>query len=187
MTADESSASSSERRSSPSSFNPPYTPDPFTVARLLDHTQREEQFAQAQLAKWAADLQRALRNERARFAALAEIARRRQAYLGGRRPIDPAGRDAIVVDDGVATGATVMAALRAARHRSLTRLVIAVPVAPAVALARLRDEADEAVCLASPPSFSSVGQFYRAFLQITDGEVVALLLQARAQASSATP
>ena len=108
-----------------------------------------------------------------------EIERRRRAYLGDRPPVDIAGRTAIVVDDGVATGATTRAALRAARHRHPARLVLAVPVAPADTLARLEREVDLAVCLDTPTDFWGVGQFYLDFTQISDAEVADLLRQAR--------
>ncbi len=116
---------------------------------------------------------------RAKAAALQEIERRRHVYLGDRQPVDVAGRTAIVVDDGMATGATRLAALRATRRRNPARLVLAVPVAPGDTLERLRREVDEAVCLDTPAEFFAVGQFYRAFPQLQDAEVVALLDQAR--------
>ncbi len=121
----------------------------------------------------------------AKAAALQEIERRRRVYLGDRQPVDVAGRTAIVVDDGIATGATMLAALRATRRRKPGRLVLAVPVAPGDTLERLRREVDEAVCLDTPAEFYAVGQFYRAFPQLRDAEVVALLDQARAFAPSA--
>ena len=105
----------------------------------------------------------------------AEIERRRRLYLGGRKRPDPRGRIAIVVDDGIATGATTRAALRAVRARSPAKLVLAVPVAPTDALAALRAEADDVVCLESHEVFGAVGFFYRDFRQIEDEEVIALL------------
>jgi putative phosphoribosyl transferase len=118
--------------------------------------------------------------EEAKSAALQEIERRRRVYLGDHQPVDVAGCTVIVVDDGIATGATMLAALRATRRRAPARLVIAVPVAPPDTLNRLRQEADEIVCLDTPADFSAVGQFYRAFPQLRDEEVIALLDQARA-------
>jgi len=106
---------------------------------------------------------------------LAEIERRRVRYLGARAAVDIAGRVAIVVDDGIATGATMRAALRATRRRHPARMVLAVPVASPAALASLRPEVDEVVCLASPEDFLGVGQFYDDFRQVTDDEVMALL------------
>lgn len=104
-----------------------------------------------------------------------EIARRVQVYRGTRRLPHLFGRTAIVVDDGIATGATMVAALRAVRALAPDRLVAAVPVAPPDGIARLAREADEVVCLAAPPVFHAVGQFYEDFTQVDDGEVVRLL------------
>ncbi|MFI4998834.1 MAG: phosphoribosyltransferase [Reyranellales bacterium] len=110
--------------------------------------------------------------------ALAEVERRRSRYLGKRAPIDVAGRVAIVVDDGIATGATVRAALRATRRRKPARLVLAVPVAAPDALESLRSEADAVVCLTSPERFRGVGEFYDDFHQLRDEDVIAALAQA---------
>ncbi len=104
---------------------------------------------------------------------LAEIERRRQRYLAGRARVAVAGRTAIVVDDGVATGATTRAALRAVRAGNPQRLVLAVPVAPTESLAAMRAEADEVVCLEDHRQFDAIGRFYTDFRQITDGEVIA--------------
>jgi len=109
----------------------------------------------------------------------AEIARRRELYLGDRKPVPLIGRAAILVDDGIATGATMRTALIATRKRNPALLVLAVPVAPPDTIARLRQEADEIVCLAEPRSFLSVGQFYRDFAQLEDREVLDLLAAAR--------
>ena len=106
---------------------------------------------------------------------LAEIERRRTLYLGDRPPLDPNGRVAIVVDDGLATGATMRAALRATRKRSPKMLIMAVPVAPPDTLESLRGEADRIVCLESPEAFGAVGFFYRNFSQVSDSEVIAYL------------
>jgi putative phosphoribosyl transferase len=107
--------------------------------------------------------------------ALIEIERRRRVYLGDRRPVDVAGRTAIVVDDGVATGATMLAALRGIRRRNPARMVLAVPVAPKHALEQLCREVDETVCLHIAAFFDAVGQFYTRFSQLCDQEVTALL------------
>lgn len=107
--------------------------------------------------------------------ALEEIARRRRVYLGDRQPLDVAGRTAIVVDDGVATGATMLAALRGIRRRNPVRMVLAVPVGPEDALERLSWEVDETVCLHIPAIFNAVGQFYTRFPQLCDQEVTAIL------------
>ncbi len=117
--------------------------------------------------------------EETKAAALREIDRRRGAYLGDRAPIDVTGRTAIVVDDGIATGATMQAALRATRRRKPSHLVLAVPVAPPETIKRLRSEVDEVVCLETPRDFFAVGQFYRSFTQLSDDEVTALLEKAR--------
>ena len=113
--------------------------------------------------------------EAARRRELAEIERRRTRYLAGHPPVDLAGRDAVVVDDGIATGATARAALHALRRRGAARLVLATPVAPADTLEELRGEADEIVCLFVPAPFFGIGAFYRDFHQLTDDEVVDLL------------
>jgi len=102
---------------------------------------------------------------------LAEIERRRRVYLGDRPPVDVAGRTAIVIDDGVATGATIRAALRATRIRRPARLVLAVPVAPTDTVAALREEADEVVCLEDHRSFGAIGFYYADFRQLSDQEV----------------
>jgi predicted phosphoribosyltransferase len=106
---------------------------------------------------------------------LAEIERRRERYLGGRERVDITGRITIVIDDGIATGATTRAALRATRQRNPKRLVLAVPVAPSDSLAALRADADEIVCLDDHDFFGAIGFYYRDFRQITDEEVVATL------------
>lgn len=108
-----------------------------------------------------------------------EIERRRRVYLGEREPIPVAGRTVIVVDDGIATGASVRAALRAVRSREPRRLVLAVPVAPAATVAELESEVDELVCLATPFPFEAVGQFYDDFRQVSDAEVRELLARAQ--------
>lgn len=106
---------------------------------------------------------------------LREIERRRRAYLRGRAPIDVEGATAIVVDDGIATGTTVRAALRALRQRRPRRLLLAVPVAPEDTLAALRSEVDDIVCLQTPRPFHAIGAFYGDFHQVSDAEVLAVL------------
>ena len=103
---------------------------------------------------------------------LAEIERRRQRYLGNRPRVDIAGCTAIIVDDGIATGATTRAALQAARARKPSKLVLAVPVAPTDTLAAMRAEADEVVCLEDHEFFGAIGFFYLDFRQISDQEVI---------------
>jgi putative phosphoribosyl transferase len=117
--------------------------------------------------------------ERTKAAVLGEIERRRSVYLGNHAPVELVGRTAIVVDDGIATGATMEVALRATRQRGPARLVLAVPVAPKQTLKKLRTEADETICLYTPADFFAVGQFYQAFPQLCDGEVIELLTLAR--------
>jgi len=113
--------------------------------------------------------------EREKQTQLATLRRRRGEYTPARPPIDPAGRVAIVVDDGLATGATMIAALHAVRARAPARLVCAVPVAAPESLETVRPYADELVCLEAPQQFFAVGQFYRTFEQVEDDEVVRLL------------
>lgn len=112
---------------------------------------------------------------------LAEIERRRQKYLGDRTRAAIAERVVIVVDDGIATGATVRAALQAVRPRGPKWLVLAVPVAPTSTLGELREEADEIVCLEDYEAFGAIGFYYRDFRQIDDQEVVDILAQFPAQ------
>jgi len=115
--------------------------------------------------------------DRVRDQEIAEIARRRQAYLGTRPHPDVAGRIAIIIDDGIATGATMRAALRAVRARKPEKLVLAVPVAPTDTLAELGDEADEIVCLEDHRAFGAIGYFYADFSQVSDREVTDILAE----------
>jgi putative phosphoribosyl transferase len=107
-----------------------------------------------------------------------ELARRERLYRGDRPYPALEDRCVILVDDGIATGATLRAGLAALRQRRLARLVIAVPVAPPDTVERLRGEADDIVCLATPEPFFAVGQWYRDFSQTTDAEVRELLTRA---------
>jgi predicted phosphoribosyltransferase len=114
-----------------------------------------------------------------RDAELHEIERRRNHYLGGRARINVSGRTVIVIDDGIATGATTRTALRALRAQGAKELVLAVPVAARDTLEELREElreeADTIVCLERPAFFQAVGAFYRDFRQVADAEVIEIL------------
>lgn len=103
---------------------------------------------------------------------LKEIERRRRLYLGDRSPIDVAGRVAIVIDDGIATGATARAALQALRRRRPKRSVLAVPVGPLKTISDLQSLADEVVCLEDIEPYGAVGAVYRDFSQVTDQDVI---------------
>jgi len=115
---------------------------------------------------------------------LAEIERRRKVYLGDRPHTPLAGRCIIVIDDGIATGATTRAALRATRLRKPSRLVLAVPVAPTDTLEKLRGEADEVVCLEDYENFGAIGLFYSDFRQTSDEEVIELLARHSAKSQA---
>ena len=119
--------------------------------------------------------------EREKRTQLETLRARRARYTPARPPLDPAGRIAIVVDDGLATGASMIAALHAVRAKSPQELVCAVPVAAPESLERVRPYADKLVCLAAPAEFYAVGQFYREFPQVEDDEVVRMLGEARHQ------
>ena len=110
-----------------------------------------------------------------------------RALRGGRTrpPVTVEGRTAIVIDDGLATGSTMRAALRGIRRARPARLVLAVPVAPPDTLAALASEVDDVVCISTPEDFGAVGRFYRNFDQTTDEEVVGLLDDARHAAAQA--
>jgi putative phosphoribosyl transferase len=110
-----------------------------------------------------------------------EIARREEAYRRGRSPVEVRDRVAVVVDDGVATGGTATAALRWARAEAARSVVLAVPVAPRLAMDALRREADRLVVLATPEPFYAVGQWYADFEQVEDDEVVRLLSENEGQ------
>lgn len=111
----------------------------------------------------------------------AELERREAAYRAGRPPLDVARRTVILVDDGLATGASMQAAVLALKEVEPARVVAAVPVAPADACEALRSVADETVCALTPEPFEAVGRWYEDFEQTTDAEVQALLERARAR------
>ena len=106
---------------------------------------------------------------------LAEIERRRQLYIGERPRAEITGQVVIVIDDGIATGATTRAALQAIRNRKPKELVLAVPVGPLDTITQLRREVDALICLETPELFGAIGYFYRDFRQVSDQEVVAIL------------
>lgn len=104
-----------------------------------------------------------------------EIQRRVQTYRNGKTGLDLYGKTVIVVDDGIATGFTVQAALQSVRNAKADKLVLAVPVAPADTVSTLREKVDSLVCLYAPEVFYAVGQFYNDFEQTSDEEVISLL------------
>jgi len=111
----------------------------------------------------------------------AEMNRREALYRRGEPPIDLRGRMVILVDDGLATGSTMRAAVRAVRARQPTVVVVAVPVGSKEACRRIRSEVDDVVCLATPERFLAVGEWYREFNQVSDAEVEKLLAEGREQ------
>jgi putative phosphoribosyl transferase len=114
----------------------------------------------------------------------AELSRREQAYRGDRPPTDPRGKNVILVDDGIATGASMLAAVRAVRAAGPESIVVAVPVGPPSGCEQLAQEADDVVCATTPPGFEAVGQVYVDFHQVTDDEVRELLATPTTEDSS---
>lgn len=110
-----------------------------------------------------------------------ELERREHEYRGGRPPLHVAGLTVILADDGIATGSSMRAAIRALRQMNPARIVLAVPVAPHLTCDRLSSEVDELICLDMPEPFFGVGQFYRDFSQVSDEEVTKLLNRASQQ------
>jgi putative phosphoribosyl transferase len=119
----------------------------------------------------------------------AEMRRREELYRGGKAAPDLHGKSAIVIDDGLATGSTMIAAVRHCRSLKPAKVIIGVPVGSENAVARLREQVDELVCLATPKFFSAVGEWYRDFQQVNDAEVENLLAESRRRLSKnpATP
>jgi putative phosphoribosyl transferase len=105
----------------------------------------------------------------------AELARREEIYRGGRPPLNVRGKTVILVDDGIATGASLRAGVHALRQAQPAAIVIAVPVAHRSAVSHLKDVADDVICVAIPKIFYGVGQFYEDFSQVPDEEVIELL------------
>jgi len=116
----------------------------------------------------------------------AEMKRRVQVFREGRPAVNPQGRTAVIVDDGLATGSTMLASVRYARTLKPAKLIIAVPVGSREGCARLRGEVDELVCLSVPELFFAVGEWYRDFNQVTDDEVRHLLAESTKQLESHT-
>jgi predicted phosphoribosyltransferase len=114
----------------------------------------------------------------------AEIERRERAYRGGRPAPELRGKTVILVDDGLATGATMRAAVGGLRQREVGKIVVAAPVGAQEVCAAMTAEADEALCFMAPADFQAVGQFYRDFTQTTDEEVRTLLARAAGDAGS---
>lgn len=115
---------------------------------------------------------------------LAEIERRKTVYLGKRKSVDLAGSIAILVDDGIATGASVRAALGAIRNGNPKKIVLAVPVGPVDTLSKMRNEVDDVVCLEQYEEFWAIGLYYRNFDQLKDQEVIDILAQFPSPAST---
>jgi predicted phosphoribosyltransferase len=103
---------------------------------------------------------------------------RREMYTKAQKAIDPAGRIVVIVDDGIATGSSMLAAIRSVRARKPRKLVVAIGVAPAQSLASIEEQADQVVCLYAPAEFYAVGQFFDDFSEVTDDMVVTALSHA---------
>lgn len=121
------------------------------------------------------DVRRMARDE------LPELKRRREVYCAGRSALSVEGKTAIVVDDGIATGATMRAALRLIRQQGADTIILAVPVAPAEAIFEMEREADKVICLSTPAHFFAVGAHYMNFDQVGDEEVISILEEMNAQ------
>ena len=117
----------------------------------------------------------------------AELTRREAAYRAGRPPLSCRGQRVLLVDDGLATGATMRAAVRAARQLGAVQVTVAVPVGPPACCEALRDEVDACLCLRRPEGFVAVAQWYRDFPQVTDDEVVAAVAEASIASAATAP
>jgi len=115
-----------------------------------------------------------------------ELERRERLYRGDRPPLRVAGKIAVLVDDGIATGSSMRAAIQALRQMGPSRIVVAVPVAPARTCDSLRPEVDELVCIQAPELFWAIGQFYEDFSQVADQEVTELLRRAESSSEDRT-
>ena len=122
--------------------------------------------------------------EKEKQAQLKTLHERRAQYTPVRPPLDPRGRIVIVVDNGIATGASMIAALRAVRAKQPAKLIAAVAVAPPETIARMQAEADEVVCVYAPEHFYAVGQFFEDFSQVTDEQAIAMLRESCAQVAA---
>jgi putative phosphoribosyl transferase len=121
------------------------------------------------------EIERVTRTERA------ELQRRETVYRGDRPALKVKGLTVLVVDDGIATGSSMLAGIRALRQLSPARIVVAAPVAPESTCKRLRGEVDDLVCVYTPQLFHAIGQFYEDFSQVTDEEVIGLLERSRSR------
>lgn len=113
---------------------------------------------------------------------VSELQKRRRLYMGGRQPLPLKDRSAIVVDDGIATGASLEAALAGLKHRQPVRIILAVPVAPVSTLRKFQMLVDDVVCLETPEPFHAVGLHYRMFQQVSDQEVISTLSEFKRRA-----
>jgi putative phosphoribosyl transferase len=111
-----------------------------------------------------------------------ELLRREQVFRAGRPPLDVEGKTVVLVDDGIATGASIRVAIAALRQRRTAEIVVAAPVVPLSTYERLRKEADDVICVHTPKSFYAIGEFYDDFSQVTDEEVIELLRQTASKA-----
>jgi putative phosphoribosyl transferase len=151
----------------------PFQPELAMGAIGEDGIRVENEEAVGSSAVSAADFEAIEQRERA------ELNRRASRYRAGRTRLDLEGRCAVIVDDGIATGSTARAACYVARAHGASRIVLAVPVAPAATVSALRDECDDMLCVANPDPFSAVGEWYGDFTPTSDEEVYELLRRAQ--------